>query len=308
MNLYSLRRRAFTLVELLVVIAIIGVLVALLLPAIQQAREAARRSQCTNNLKQIGVALANYYNAHNVLPFGAARNVVDILANDNLQAGWGWHSLLLPHMDQQGLYDRLNVGNARLGDMLTDPLLQTRLPEFRCPTDNGPATNDLTHFGTGTRLGTSNYVGSHDHHKTRYTDNNWTGVFSIESSIRLQDISDGTSKTIAVGERAYKLRNANMRAGVWPGCRRSGDNDCMDGLMVSGRSQINDAETSDNDRRESHSSNHDAGTHVLFCDGSVVFLSENIDHDTPDNSDTDPVSSTFERLISRNDGQVVEGY
>src|SRR5579872_1827700 len=97
-------RRGFTLIELLVVIAIIAVLVALLLPAVQQAREAARRTQCKNSLKQIGIALQNYHDSARTLPPGYI-SLIDTSGND-LGPGWGWAAMLLPQMDQSPLYDQ----------------------------------------------------------------------------------------------------------------------------------------------------------------------------------------------------------
>src|SRR5690242_5150998 len=126
----------FTLVELLVVIAIIGVLVALLLPAVQAAREAARRSSCTNNLKNIALGLINYSDANKHFPIG-------VMAEGDPIEHWSWATLTLPYLEQQALYDRLNVSKRRLADLFkaaqTDPTqlmpVQTPLAIFRCPSD-----------------------------------------------------------------------------------------------------------------------------------------------------------------------------
>src|ERR1700682_3781970 len=99
------KRLGFTLIELLVVIAIIAVLVAMLLPAVQQAREAARRSQCKNNLKQIGLAIANYESTYTCLPFGKGLNYP--AKGGPVYARWSLHSMILPYMDQQPLYNQL---------------------------------------------------------------------------------------------------------------------------------------------------------------------------------------------------------
>src|SRR5512147_2313581 len=102
-------RRAFTLIELLVVIAIIGVLIALLLPAVQAAREAARRSQCVNNLKQIGLAMHNYHSARNAFPLGSAKNPKNWPGDSDLiWSGWSAHAMMLPYLEQQALFNAAN--------------------------------------------------------------------------------------------------------------------------------------------------------------------------------------------------------
>ncbi|MEX0727615.1 MAG: DUF1559 domain-containing protein, partial [Planctomycetaceae bacterium] len=140
MNRTPARRRAFTLIELLVVIAIIAVLIALLLPAVQQAREAARRSQCMNNLKQIGLALHNYHDAHQVFPFGGSLGL-DVLALDVTgNNGFGWRVFILPYLDQAPLYNQLSVLNptsAATGNATWQALPQhlAVIPTYICPSE-----------------------------------------------------------------------------------------------------------------------------------------------------------------------------
>ena len=136
-------RRGFTLIELLVVIAIIAVLIALLLPAVQQAREAARRSQCQNNLKQVGLALHNYHDIHNQFPMAFIR-ASDVARTE----GWGWGAMILPQLEQGNLYDTLGVSRYRLTDVLAGmkpdlatvaqrtAIFQTRLSVYICPSDD----------------------------------------------------------------------------------------------------------------------------------------------------------------------------
>jgi prepilin-type N-terminal cleavage/methylation domain-containing protein len=140
------RPRGFTLIELLVVIAIIAILVALLLPAVQQAREAARRSQCKSNLKQLGVALHNYHDVHSVFPPGCVNQEGDTAnPDDRDRLNWTWPVYLMPYMDQAPLYEQLNPGPTRATAAVSDPakraVMQQPLAAFRCPSDVGPATN-----------------------------------------------------------------------------------------------------------------------------------------------------------------------
>ena len=144
------RSRGFTLIELLVVIAIIAVLIALLLPAVQQAREAARRTQCRNNLKQIGLALHNYLSTHTVFPFGKGAPYVGAAG----YARWSQHAMILPYIDQAPLYNSIDFNNppgtpGMAGVIAFMPAFvspsaanmvasQTVIPGFMCPTDLGP--------------------------------------------------------------------------------------------------------------------------------------------------------------------------
>lgn len=161
-------RLAFTLVELLVVIAIIGILVALLLPAVQAAREAARRSSCQNNLHQIGVAMHSYHSAHNTFPYGA--NDGDCESGTPPRELWSWRTMLLPYMENQALYDQLEpLAEAskgtpckRVEDRPWDksPLQQQPIPEYICPSEELPAVKVGldTWFGPST-AGISSYFG-----------------------------------------------------------------------------------------------------------------------------------------------------
>ena len=140
----SNRQRGFTLIELLVVIAIIAILIALLLPAVQQAREAARRSTCKNNLKQIGLAMHNYHETFGMFPPGYVEEILNTNGGhvaDN-EGHWAWNALLLPYLDQAPLFNQLNVGTVPVSTMLNNATvrgsMQKTLPVFRCPSDTGP--------------------------------------------------------------------------------------------------------------------------------------------------------------------------
>ncbi|QDU59507.1 putative major pilin subunit [Planctomycetes bacterium Pan216] len=191
----SLKRRGFTLVELLVVIAIIGVLVGLLLPAVQQARAAARRTQCASKLKQLGVAMHNYVDTHGVLPFATITKINGTgppAGSSNSRQNW-FH-LILPFVDQQALYDQFVPriqGNQFPGSW---PEATTVVPLFQCPAD--PLTK------TGQQGFHGNYIPCHG--STNAGANNTfavtDGMFYPISSVKFSDIQDGTSSTIMLGE------------------------------------------------------------------------------------------------------------
>jgi prepilin-type N-terminal cleavage/methylation domain-containing protein/prepilin-type processing-associated H-X9-DG protein len=195
----------FTLIEILVVIAIIGVLVALLLPAVQAAREAARRSQCINNLKQIGIAMHNYQTDKGVFPPGYV-SFVDPTGND-LGAGWAWASMLLPQMEQMPLYNAINFGLSNSFPQNSTACL-TRLTVFLCASD-GPKTDvnvmDQTNTNTLSTVVTSNYVGMFGTGELAPNPGKGNGMFYRNSRTGLRDLLDGATSTIMVGERSHNV-------------------------------------------------------------------------------------------------------
>lgn len=204
MNYFNRFRRGFTLIELLVVIAIIAILIALLLPAVQQAREAARRTQCKNNLKQIGVALHNYHDTHSIFPQG---KVLDRNVRYPGCPGWvngsgfSWRVMILPQIEQAALYEQntqLNMGIYTCGPWAAGAanrlvLLRTNLPAYLCP-------SDATLF-VGSEKPT-NYAGIGGAAKNSHGWGDPQAVRGIMGfpGTRMRDIADGTSNTAMVGE------------------------------------------------------------------------------------------------------------
>lgn len=230
------RRSGFTLIELLVVIAIIAILIALLLPAVQAAREAARRAQCTNNLKQIGVALHNYISANDTVPPGGYPAYVAENSNFIMNGDFSAHARLLPFLEQQSLYNAANfnvaVFNSTVGDLVNHTIHGTRVAAFLCPSDPPP---DWLIQGTSTQIEDlkapgNNYfasVGSSLEFDASWTGGPPNGVFAYLGSANtgtpntpnpvskvgrapnsLAAVIDGTSNTIAFGE--WKTGTGNI--------------------------------------------------------------------------------------------------
>jgi prepilin-type N-terminal cleavage/methylation domain-containing protein/prepilin-type processing-associated H-X9-DG protein len=227
-------RHAFTLIELLVVIAIIGILIALLLPAVQKIREAAARMQCTNNLKQIGLALHNYHDANNSLPPGYVdRNRDPNSTPDNdLGPGWGWAALLLPYIEQANVYNQINF-NQGAGFGVNVSVCQLPLKIMQCPSDGNQQNVVLwdSNFSTPiATVATGNYVacngweecfnGAGGNPQNGFGTDGLpggfgqagVGAFYRNSKVRFADISDGLSNTIVVGERS-----SNHAPSTWTG-------------------------------------------------------------------------------------------
>jgi len=262
------RRRAFTLVELLVVIAIIGILIALLLPAVQAAREAARRSQCTNNLKQIGLALHNYHDTHKSFCPGW---MIDTPAGGR-PSGYGFAVFLMPFMEQQTLYDALDPQRYNLWTTAhnTDPtlgplqdLLQTQVMGMRCPSDN---SHDLNKNVDGYATAVANYVCCRGFFRLSCAVNsaNNNGLLYGLSKKKFRDILDGTTNTFAAGEKARPNGAANWAG---PGGLGTAAN-----VGSSTSHKLNHPSNNN-----AFSSKHPGGANFVMCDGSVRFISETIE-------------------------------
>jgi len=299
------RRRslAFTLVELLVVIAIIGILIALLLPAVQAAREAARRSQCSNNQKQIALALHNYHDSFNTLPFGGA-------------TGWGhtWHAYILPYIEQSAVYETIPWTDSGYANDTrpTDPftiLARTIIPAFKCPSDPQPAAypnsmNNVSRRGVGSYLGNAGGNLSTDSRRASGSGNppgidarNSNGVllaYAIRTTTRRREpipfaaIIDGTSNTLLIGESPYTV------TAPCPYCDRlylySNNSDSGQGsdwseylgstyygINRSLSTEASPTPLSWAERELSFGSYHPGGCNVALSDGSTRFVSETIE-------------------------------
>jgi prepilin-type N-terminal cleavage/methylation domain-containing protein/prepilin-type processing-associated H-X9-DG protein len=322
-------RTAFTLVELLIVIAIIGILIGLLLPAVQSAREAANRTQCQNNLKQIGLALSSFEGAQQVFPPGyvsqpnnPAMGPVDPDFND-AGPGWGWLTFLLPYVEQDGLYNSLKQ-NLACYDPANATAAQTRIATFLCPSDNGgqnpswagPVSLPDINGKTLAVLGRSNYV-----HSVGSTTLwcSWpvtifpNGVMYRNSTTRAADVTDGLSHTVFAGERS-----SNLADSVWPGIVPLSEHFQYPPFLSAGSGGINrpydgpgafvgahggpcpyedpvvihppNSPYGHSDQMESM---HPGGANILLGDGSVFFYSD------------DHMLSTWVALISRNGGELI---
>ncbi len=324
MRKYSQKRLGFTLIELLVVIAIIAILVALLLPAVQQAREAARRSSCKNNLKQIGLALHNYHDVHNVFPFGA-------VADGSVTAGGGQTATttgltlntrgwigLLPFLEQAPLFDQfvptapsgsyVRSGASPLPSTMTSAspnafVVSRKLAPLTCPSDDGNpyyTGNSVNYrvYSNGNANGHAGAKTSYDFSVSRYSYSRqlWINepkatrkMFGISSRCSFRDIRDGTSNTVAVVETTFEVKNGvaptwgytkwvgggvdftySRGINFWPCCSW-----LSPPFANTTRNSLGDW--------SAPGSPHPGGLQVCLADGSVRFISENIDTTTRKN-------------------------
>jgi prepilin-type N-terminal cleavage/methylation domain-containing protein len=282
-------RRGFTLVELVAVASIGTVLISLASPAIQQAKEAARRAQCKNNLKQIGLAIHNYQEVFGTFAPG--------WTNHTPHAGpgprFGWSASILPFLDQAPLYNEMDWNSPA---KTSRELVETAIPTYHCPSDTSPATNPLRGG-----FGASNYSGNFGTvAPPRWlaggmnpawagepaTPTNADGIFWYNSSVRFRDCKDGASNIIFVGERCV-----SSGAGIWMGVRGNNfENDVVLDFSVGNKM---------NSGLGAFSSRHKGGAHFLLGDGTVRFISENI----ASGNGSEP--GLYQNLGSRSDGRTI---
>jgi prepilin-type N-terminal cleavage/methylation domain-containing protein/prepilin-type processing-associated H-X9-DG protein len=265
-------RRGFTLIELLVVIAIIGVLIGLLVPAVQKVRAAAARLQCLNNLLQVGLALQNYHDTARAFPPGYISNY-DAAGNDT-GPGWGWASLILPHMEQQNLYAGIRFDQP-IESTVNSSARVMPIKSYVCPADGAPPTWAATRYNAAgipvakvCDMASANYVGVFGVTEPGV---DGEGVFYRNSRVRIADIADGTSLTIVVGERAQLLGPATW-VGAVTGAELFPYNSSNMVLGHTGASNGPVAPVEVNN----FSSRHAGGVQFLFADGHVQFLGSSV--------------------------------
>ncbi len=290
----SSKARAFTLIELIMVVTIIAVLVALLLPALQSAREQARRSQCVNNLLQLGIALGNYASAHNVLPPGVVDEKGPIL---NLPRGYhySWVVQILPFFEQNNLYRRFDFRYGVYHDS-NMTARETRVASFLCPSSSSRPT--------------ISYAGCH-HDIDAPIDANNRGVLYLNSRIGYDDITDGPAYTILLGEIVAGGPTLGWASGTRATLRNTGhrlnEPEFLFGLIAKGPSVRASGRPAQPEEMEEliedgllpvgytggFSSQHDHGANFLFCNGAVRFVRQTVE------------PMVYQHLGNRSDGEII---
>jgi prepilin-type N-terminal cleavage/methylation domain-containing protein/prepilin-type processing-associated H-X9-DG protein len=281
----SRTRRGFTLIELLVVIAIIAILIGLLLPAVQKVREAASRMKCQNNLKQMGLALHAYHDSNGAFPSG--------YYNSGAYQYTGWQFQLLPNLEQNAIwtsgsnYLKANPGDTQSGSF---PAAGFVLQGYVCPSNTRPTTTIFT--DTGATIELTSYLGCAG--TTSANPVSGDGVLFLNSKVRITDIADGTSNTIAVGERPA-TGDLFFGWGFAPFGTGAGDGDNLLGTRdtpltanmgdVTTNVGLQPPKQPNNSTTEIDGAHfwsfHTGGANFLYADGSVRFLSYSADSVLP---------------------------
>lgn len=294
-NLHGKRcsRAGFTLVELLVVIAIIGLLVALLLPAIQAAREAARRTECVNKLKQLGLGLHNYHDTYNVFPPGAITKTTRCRldsGNTRTDGGPPWTVLILPFVEQSSLHDRFDFSKPFASRWIDGAIPNTNFNlqfttnrTFHCPSDPWSKPDNSNNDYLGVMGGGSSPACSNSGNHQRVFFHN--GIFYNRSRIDMASILDGTTNTYMVAESKYFKSRLQDEAGPqtgkyysWASSLRIHVSWSAPPNLVAAYLAINVPGISNCEWSSKHmGSFHPGGCHVSMADASVHFLQETVD-------------------------------
>jgi prepilin-type processing-associated H-X9-DG protein len=310
------------LIELLVVIAIIAIVIALLLPAVQAAREAARRLQCQNHLKQIGLAMHAYHDVWQAFP--PAYLTGPVPAGPGLDSGWAWGTLILPYLEQRPVYDAanfdFNFGSANtedshgfLGLLANRTVMRTSISTFLCPSAEGGEGPLSLGYDSGTVIGApGQYIASAGWMDSSVLPITGTGVFYPNSRVSIGDVSDGASATVMIGERSRNLTDVAWSgilglAPQLPLCTKQGwpvkscvgivfllmgrtgpASDIVSGSIPGGNTPNDPAAGADG-----FWSRHPGGCQFLLCDGSVRFTKETL------------APQVFRALASRAGGEVI---
>ncbi|GAA4429826.1 DUF1559 domain-containing protein [Bremerella cremea] len=317
--LSSVRRRGFTLVELLVVIAIIGVLIALLLPAVQQAREAARRMSCTNNLKNLGLGLHNYHDTFGSFPSGYISNRTTPPASsgtcwsnsgDN-NAFAPWTVMLLPFLEQSALHDQFNFSQKftmnpvdGAGSTANQAAWQIPLSIYQCPSDPrvSEQPNLLCYMGVmggGVFNSSSN---TYDFQCRASSDplrgNDTNGMLYFHSAVQFRDAIDGTTNVVMVGESRYQTHNrADGKNFGWASSANVNNLWGFPATLASAIAPINSlTDATHSTQARCFGSYHPGGCEMMMSDASVQFFVETMD------------TQMYSQLAIRNDGLPISGF
>jgi prepilin-type N-terminal cleavage/methylation domain-containing protein len=285
----SHQNRGFTLVELLVVIAIIGILIGMLLPAVQQVREAARRIQCANNVRQVGLALMNYESAHMHLPSGWT-TVSDFQPLE--EPGWGWSAELLPFVEQNNIFKQIDL-NVSIDAAAHHDVIQLRIPVYMCPSDPAEEVQNMDvhledddhddddhdhmlayihgddeddHSHEELFASRSNYSGMFGSGSLDDFPGRGNGAFFANSELPLAEFRDGLSNTIIVAERTNEHGPISW-IGMVPELEEAAAR-----IVGAADHPLSD----DHGHLEDFGSNHPGGINVVLGDGSTHFINEDI--------------------------------